>query len=61
MGESHINFRMQCVITTLAGRGRREELLLMTFPKLEKFLVFKVYVLLQPICAGEVSVEIVIL
>ena len=37
-----------------------EGLMVMMFWKWEKLLNFKVYVLLQPICAGELSVVIVI-
>ena len=52
MGESHIDFHMQYVIMTLAGGGRvidNDTL------KMRKLSNFKIYVLLQPICAGEVS------
>ena len=52
--ESHISIFVSYVIMKLAGGG----LLLMI--KIMAIANFKVYVLLQPICAGEESVVIVI-
>ena len=71
-GVSHINFRTQCVIMTLADGG----LSLMTFWNSEKLWNFKVHelswtdnefctclvhVLLQPINTGELSEKIILL
>ena len=53
--ESHIDFRALSVKMTLAGGG----ILLTTCWKWKKLSNFKVYVLMQPLCAGEVSVVIV--
>ena len=38
-GESHIDFRMQCVIKRLSGKGKRGALSLMTFRKLIEFWI----------------------
>ena len=54
-GESHIVFRFQCIMM-LAGGGVIDH----DISKIRKVSNFKDYILLKPICAGEVSVVIAI-
>ena len=54
-GESHIDFRTQCAIMTLASGG----VIANDALKMRKFIEFQ-SVLLQPICTRDVSVAIVI-